>query len=348
MRQDNPGATAALAVVPALTSALPTEQARPFFSPEQEKLIRDTFLSGASAAEGEVLLEVARARKLSPILGQIHFVKRNQWDAASHSNIPKWSCQVAIDGFRIRAERTGLYDGSDEATWVVGEDNYPRECRVVVHRRDRTRPIVATTRFSEYAQFTRDNKLTKMWAEKPFMMLEKCAEAAALRKAFPEEFGGLYEPAELMKEQEVLQGDAAPVLGATIPKERASAPGPSTPVAKGDTSEKAAAEVIDASSLDAELTATTTAKELTAWTQKVSKAYVSKKIVAAEREALLARWKIRKAELKAALATSAPSNPSAPASSPDAEKSEVPDAPASAEVVHDEDGVIPESERGEP
>src|SRR5437763_1720349 len=87
---------------------------QPFFSAEQEKMIRDSFLNGASESEAAVLLEVARLRRLNPLTRQIHFVKRNQWDDRSKSYREVWSHQIGIDGLRAVAERTGRYDGQDE------------------------------------------------------------------------------------------------------------------------------------------------------------------------------------------------------------------------------------------
>lgn len=166
------------------------------FSSEQRKMIRDSFLSGASDAEASVLLELARARRLNPITGQVHFVRR--WNAERQAEV--WAAQVGIDGLRSIAERTGLYDGQDEPTY----DREPSPdgktmlvCRVKVYRKDWSRPAVGVAYWSEYAQRRKDGSYTKMWAEKPRLMLAKCAEALALRKAFPEDTGGLHSDDEM-------------------------------------------------------------------------------------------------------------------------------------------------------
>lgn len=163
------------------------------FSKEQQALLRDSFANGASESEFRVLLEVAKARRLNPFTRQIHFVKR--WDGEKRREV--WSCQVGIDGFRAIAQRTGLYDGQDEPVFEYGGDKLPIKCTVSVYRKDWRRPSVGVAYFSEYAQTKREGGLTRMWAEKPHIMISKCAEALALRKAFPEDLSGLYAPEEM-------------------------------------------------------------------------------------------------------------------------------------------------------
>lgn len=187
---------------PAVLPAGPLE-----FTPEQRKMILTSFLNGASEAEATVLLELARLRRLNPITKQIHFVKR--WDSNRRQEV--WSAQVGIDGFRAIAERTGKYDGQDEPEYLY-EGKSLQCCKVKVYRKDWSRPVVGVAHFSEYAQHTKDGKLTHMWATKPHVMLSKCAEALAMRKAFPEDMSGLYAPEEMgAEEKELNQPPAQPV-----------------------------------------------------------------------------------------------------------------------------------------
>lgn len=191
------------------------------FSPDQRKMILTSFLSGASESEAAVLLELARLRRLNPILGQIHFVKR--WNAERQTET--WAAQVGIDGFRAIADRTGLYDGQEEPEFEYPDGNkrMPAVCRVRVFRRDWSRPAVGVAFLSEYAQKKKDGSLTRMWAEKPHVMLAKCAEALAFRKAFPEDTSGLYAPEEDAGESLTEETEPAPTKRAEALKAKVAA-----------------------------------------------------------------------------------------------------------------------------
>lgn len=171
----------------------------PVFSPEQERMIRDSFMGGASKEEADVLLEIARARRLNPLLKQVHFVKRR--DKKQNKDI--WAVQVSIDGLRAIAERTGRYDGQDEAEYgPFNSKGYPEWARVKVYRKDWSRPAVGTAYWAEYVQTNYEGQPTRFWDSMPRVMLAKCAESIAIRKAFPEDMSGLVTPEEMMQADE--------------------------------------------------------------------------------------------------------------------------------------------------
>jgi phage recombination protein Bet len=168
------------------------------FSEEQVQLLRDGYAPGATPIEFRMLLEVARLRRLNPFLKQIHFVKRRSKDR-NDNWVETWTSQVSIDGLRAIAQRTGLYDGQDEPTFERDKDGLILSARVAVYRKDWSRAAVGVARWEEYVQTTRDGKPTKFWDTMPHVMIAKCAEALALRKAFPEDCGDLYTDEEMQQ-----------------------------------------------------------------------------------------------------------------------------------------------------
>jgi phage recombination protein Bet len=163
------------------------------FTSEQRQLIRDSYANGATDTEFEVLMAVAIARNLNPLLRQIWFVQR--WDSQKKRMV--WATQTSIDGLRSIAQRTGLYNGQDEPEYERDDKGKIVCAKVKAYRKDWARPAVGVAYWTEYVQTTKDGNVTKMWAEKPHLMLAKCAEALALRKAFPEDTGGLYVDEEM-------------------------------------------------------------------------------------------------------------------------------------------------------
>jgi phage recombination protein Bet len=164
------------------------------FTPEQRQMIRDVYANGASDSEFAVFMEVARARGLNPITRQIHLVKRWNGDLGRNVCTP----QTGIDGLRAIAQRTGLYDGQDEPEFEYDlKTGALKLAKVRVYRKDWSKPAVGVAHFSEYAQTKKDGSLTQMWATKGHIMIAKCAEALALRKAFPEDTSGLYTDDEM-------------------------------------------------------------------------------------------------------------------------------------------------------
>jgi len=108
-----------------------------------------------------------------------------------------------IDFLRSLAEDTKQYDGSDEPEYegtleVQSGDKIiivPELCRVKVYRKEMTRPSIGIARWVEY--YPGKEKGFK-WLQMPYNQLAKCAEAAALRKGFPQKINKLYTEEEMM------------------------------------------------------------------------------------------------------------------------------------------------------
>lgn len=140
---------------------------------------------------------------LDPLARQIYCIGRFGSDGL------EWSIQTAIDGFRVIAERSRQYAGQDPAEWLTesGEwvpafvkklhGDHPLAARVSVYRHDWDRPMVGIATWDEYAQTKRNGDLTAMWAQRGPGQLAKCAEALAMRKAFPQDLSGIYTDDEM-------------------------------------------------------------------------------------------------------------------------------------------------------
>lgn len=160
-----------------------TVQAQPF-SDDQIGLIKRTVAKGATDDELKLFLYQAHKKGLDPLSRQIYFQKRQD-------NI---IILTAIDGYRLIASRTGLYAGNDDP--VYDSESQPRRASATVYRLvgGQRCAFTATARWEQYYP---GEKQGFMWKKMPHLMLGKCAEALALRKAFPEELSGVYVQEEM-------------------------------------------------------------------------------------------------------------------------------------------------------
>jgi len=166
----------------------------------------------ATDEELALFISVARQKQLNPFDRQICAVFR--WDRRIGDE--KMSLQTTIDGFRLIAQRTREWEGyagdplycDADGRWtdVWLRNDMPKAARVGVWRRGHREPA----RGLAHLEMFRDER-SPMWAPGPKSahMLGKCAEALAFRRAFPQEFSGLY------TEDEAGAFNDAPVVDAT-------------------------------------------------------------------------------------------------------------------------------------
>ena len=172
------------------------------WTPEQVELIKSTIAPGATDDELKLFLYQCKRLGADPLTKQIHAVKR--WDREQKREV--MAMQSSIDFMRVLALRTGEYAGQDPAQWCNADGDWmniwvkttaPAGALVGVYRKGIDRPFVGVARYDSYVQLKRDGKPNKFWATMPDVMLAKCAESLALRKAFPNDLGDLYSDDEM-------------------------------------------------------------------------------------------------------------------------------------------------------
>lgn len=168
------------------------------YTEEQIRLIRSTVARGATDDELKLFLYTAIRTGLDPLTRQIHFVKRGG----------QATIQTGIDGYRAIAESKGDLAGIEDAVYDTEAEIHPNKATVTVYRMvDGQRvSFTASARWAEYAP---TGGQSFMWNKMPYLMLAKCAEALALRKAFPSDLSGIYTDEE-MEQSEGGSGIVAP------------------------------------------------------------------------------------------------------------------------------------------
>lgn len=224
-------------------ATLPTSSDQSTWNDEERALVEAAGLVHTDAQSGQktlaeratvaAFLQHCARTGLDPIARQIYSIARK-----SKGQL-KWQIQISIDGARLVAERSGQYEGqttpeftADGITWtqVWLSKEHPAAARVGVYRRGFREPLYAVALWDAYVQ-TRDEWTNgrktgnvivgDMWLKMGPLMLAKCAEMLALRKAFPQDLSGLYSAEEM---------DQASTPAVTTPEPQVSAQPPAPEV----------------------------------------------------------------------------------------------------------------------
>jgi phage recombination protein Bet len=191
------------------------------FTPEQVQILKRQFLNPRDREptddELAIFLYQCERTRLDPFARQIYAVYR--WDARTRGE--RMGVETTIDGFRLVAERSGKYDGQTAEQWCGPDGEWrdvwlasdpPAAAKVGVWKSGAREPTYAVATFAEYAQRnTKTGALIGLWPTMPANQLSKCAEAKALRKAFPRELSGLYTREEMAQADNPPPGASEPV-----------------------------------------------------------------------------------------------------------------------------------------
>lgn len=168
---------------------------------EAVRVLQNSLYPGAKPESVELVLSYCRMNSLDPMLKPVHIVPTNVKVGKD-----KWEWRdvlmPGIADYRIKAARSGEYAGKSEPEFgpVITEEmdgvrvTYPQWCKVIVRRF--VKGVICDFPAKEYwlenyAVAGKDTEApNKMWKKRAFGQIAKCAEAQALRMAFPEFSGG--------------------------------------------------------------------------------------------------------------------------------------------------------------
>lgn len=209
------------------------------------------FPSAKSVQAIAMALTYCKARNLDIYKRPVHIVP--MWSSAKGEMVE--TVWPGISELRTTAARTGEYAGIDEVVfgpettitfkadiekWVKVEGRakkekqvvevektvtYPKWASVVVYRMVKGQRCPFNTKvfwLEAYATMGKSDIPNEMWESRPFGQLDKCVEAAALRKAFPEEVGNDYAAEEM-------HGKALPTDAASVDVPKVTPPKPPRP-----------------------------------------------------------------------------------------------------------------------
>lgn len=201
------------------------------FNGRQIDLIRKTVAKDCDQSELDWFISICSALRLDPLRRQIYAFVFHKDKPDKRQMIPV----IAIGGYRAIADRTGIYRPGRTSTVIdpalADPKTNPRgishaEATVYKHMHGEWHEITETAYWDEFAPLKEvwgdDRKPTgkfvldpkkEGWHRMPRVMIEKCAEAKALRRGWPDDFAGTYSEGEL---------DQAEVLDLT-PSEMADA-----------------------------------------------------------------------------------------------------------------------------
>lgn len=164
--------------------------------------LKNSLYLGAKDESVLMVLSYCQAAGLDPMTKPVHIVPMQVKD--STTGVKEWRDVImpGIELYRTKAARTKEYAGCSEPEFgpgieVKGKNRwnkevstiYPEWCKVTVKRIVQGQIVEFSAKELWIENYASDGKTpmpNAMWSKRPFAQLAKCAEAQALRKAFPE------------------------------------------------------------------------------------------------------------------------------------------------------------------
>lgn len=236
----------------ALAKVVPAPLVRRVYGlrPEQVALLKRTVAKDTTDDEFALFMLVARKHKLDPFTRQLHCVKRWSTDAGKKV----MAIQIGIDGYRAMAARSHKDFGSiGEPEYEYGTDKkIPILARIKLWKKGVEQPTVAVAFWAEIAPQDLNKPEAWAWRKMPKHMLAKCAEAFALRKAYPD-LADIYTDEEMMQAgddlspegREVTDLEGRPLSAPPLPEPAAFPAPPASPPLPTDPQAGALAKIED-------------------------------------------------------------------------------------------------------
>jgi phage recombination protein Bet len=180
--------------------------------------LKSSLYPGASDASVDLVLAYCKAAGLDPMQKPVHIVP--MWDGKAREM--RDVVMPGIGLYRTNAARTGEFAGMSEpefgpmVTERIGnrEITYPEWCKVTVSRQLPSGHVAKFTAVEYWIENyaikggkEQDQSPNAMWTKRPRGQLAKCAQAQALRMAFPEATGSM-PTAEEMEGKPIIEGEA--------------------------------------------------------------------------------------------------------------------------------------------
>lgn len=206
-------------------------------SEEAWRTLNHSLFPGANPHSILMVIDYCKARGLDPLKKPCHIVEMDVKNARTGQYEKRDVVMPGIYEYRITAHRTCLYLGHTKPVYgktikIAGVEA-PESCSITIFRWNRELEVKSEfpveILFSEVVATKRDGTANQRWSKAPTQMLTKCTEAAGLREAFPEEFGG--EPTAEEMEGRVVDAESVqeqPIQPGQRRSEQAGLPPPNT------------------------------------------------------------------------------------------------------------------------